>query len=469
MNILLLSMSRLPVKDGNPINQNMCTWMDENNNLHKISYYSQLEPITRMLIEEGEVPDEVIMLCTQESVKQETFQLEGVEKNMSPCEFYQERINLQVKNGKTINYITMPQCCKLDATDPESKRQAIAEIAEYVLKKKKEVGTLNLWIDTQGGLRDISLLTNAVFSLLKTSDIVPRGIYSINFSDGVGIIQKQNVTYQIFDFVSGMNEFIEYGRADQLLVYYKSIHEEIPPVVQTMNDLSEAIMLCNADEFDRQLSELRSKLKNVEEKDPLFSIFIEQIKNDYKNILDDNATRLDIVEWLMSKKLYQQTLTYIESKVSVEWEEKHIIHFESNKKIPESVFPKYNKNPFPNELNYYIGMLLDTEKLDKVENKVNLINSVNQVLKGKWMQVEKKHDAKFDYPKKDSPYIITVSTEVNNKKLLSKQILMYRMLKDERNTWNHMMNTKRMTRKELNQVIKEFIKNGRKLYEAIEE
>ena len=467
MNILLLSMSKLSVREG-IIEESKCKWTDENNTEHEIEYYSQLEPITRMLIEAGEIPDEVIMLCTRESVEQVPFMLKDEEKIMSPCEFYQERINLQLKNEKEIHYITMPQRRTLNSTDLESKRQAIAEIAEYVLKKKKEAGDLNLWIDTQGGLRDISLLMNAVFSLLKTSDVVPKGIYSINFEGGKGTIQKQNVTYQIFDFVSGMNEFIEYGRADQLLTYYKSIKEEIPPVVQTMNDLSEAIMLCNTDEFDRQLIELRKQIRKADKSDPLFSVFIEQIKNDYKKILDENATSLDIVEWLVSKKLYQQTLTYIESKVPAEWEEKYIIHFESNKEIPEEVFPKYNTNPCPNELNYYIGMLLDVSKLDKAESKIRLISSVNEILKMRWMQIEKGSDATFDYPKKGSPYVITVSTNANNKKLLSKQILMYRIVKDERNKWNHMMNTKRMTRKELTTVINEFIQNGRRLYADIQ-
>lgn len=187
-----------------------------------------------------------------------------------------------------------------------------------------------------------------------------------------------------------------------------------------------------------------------------------------KKILDENATSLDIVEWLVSKELYQQTLTYIESKVPAEWEEKYIIHFESNKEIPEEVFPKYNTNPFPNELNYYIGMLLDVSKLDKAESKISLISSVNEILKMRWMQIEKGSDATFDYPKKGSPYVITVSTNANNKKLLSKQILMYRIIKDERNKWNHMMNTKRMTRKELTTVINEFIQNGRRLYADIQ-
>ena len=120
MNILLLSMSKLSVREG-IIEESKCKWTDENNTEHEIEYYSQLEPITRMLIEAGEIPDEVIMLCTRESVEQVPFMLKDEEKIMSPCEFYQERINLQLKNEKEIHYITMPQRRTLNSTDLEAK------------------------------------------------------------------------------------------------------------------------------------------------------------------------------------------------------------------------------------------------------------------------------------------------------------------------------------------------------------
>ena len=79
MNILLLSMSKLSVREG-IIEDSKCKWTDENNTEHEIEYYSQLEPITRMLIEAGEIPDEVIMLCTRESVEQVSFMLKDEDK-----------------------------------------------------------------------------------------------------------------------------------------------------------------------------------------------------------------------------------------------------------------------------------------------------------------------------------------------------------------------------------------------------
>lgn len=172
-------------------------------------YYSQLEPITRVLIENGNKPDEVIALCTKASTTEGEYRLDDDKTDTkSPLDFYISRITEVADKNKTIKFKKFPQDedAYLDPNDIKSKNMAVAEIALYLLSKKNSLENnekLHLWIDTQGGMRDVSLLMNAVVSLLKTSDIKIEGIYSINYTDGIGNVIEQNDTYHILILYRG--------------------------------------------------------------------------------------------------------------------------------------------------------------------------------------------------------------------------------------------------------------------------
>ena len=116
MNILLLSMSSFPKgdmvdgKNGTRVRQlQESRFTYDNSKGEKIEekYYSQLEPITRMLIEEGRQPDEVIMLCTEEAIAKKNIKWGDEEDAISPCEFYESRINEY--RSKDIIYTKIPQ------------------------------------------------------------------------------------------------------------------------------------------------------------------------------------------------------------------------------------------------------------------------------------------------------------------------------------------------------------------------
>ncbi len=494
MNILLLSMSSFPKgekiidADGNEVRKlQKSKFTYDNSNGQKIEreYYSQLEPITRMLIEEGRQPDEVIMLCTDESIGKKYIACDDEQVLLiSPCEFYERRINELVEPGKKIVYTKIPQSLNKGVIDPdlpESKRDAVAEVASYLLQKKKENDDLHVWIDTQGGMRDISLLMNAVVSLLKTSAISIEDIYSINFTDGIGKVMKQNDTYRIFEFVSGMNEFIEYGRTDQLIKYYKNIEQKkLPEIINVMQSLSNAIMVCDTEAFDDELKELRKEIKNYDgsENDVLFSIFIEQIRVDYKNLLNDNCTVLDVIEWLSSKKMYQQTLTYLESKTPNEWRERGILNFTDINEIDED-----RKNEFlVAEINAFIGCLYDVDAIRKEINKIKdgqsdykticdtdgLIKKNADFYKFLWarsISSDESHKLFVHYKNKKYKNIyVTTNVEDSDTSKLYMQLFMYKVLKEERNIWCHMLAKSHMEIDDLNDLIEMFIANGRELY-----
>lgn len=371
MNILLLSMSTFPYLGNKEdekdkprrLRKSRFTYM--NNKVEE--YYSQLEPITRVLIENGNKPDEVIALCTKASV-----------------------------------------------------------------------------------------------SLLKTSDIKIEGIYSINYTDGIGNVIEQNDTYHIFDFVSGMNEFIQYGRADQLVKYYglnnKSTNANIPALVTQMKELADSIMLCDLNRFDNGLKAIRKTLdewnENNESNDVLLNIFVEQIKDDYEEISKENASAVDKIKWFHKKKLYQQTLTYIESNGPKDWDSSGVLKFSWIKGI------KNDKEPSQTDMvNRYIGYAIQgiyekmneshTEALDTLLKegndglkywKTNKNGKKRKLLKDSFNAINRKTEN--GKKKTETIYEYKVESEKNDvdENQLYKLIAFYKLIKLERNLFNHMDN-----------------------------
>lgn len=143
MNILLLSMSTFPYLGNKEdekdkprrLRKSRFTYM--NNKVEE--YYSQLEPITRVLIENGNKPDEVIALCTKASTTEGEYRLDDDKTDTkSPLDFYISRITEVADKNKTIKFKKFPQDedAYLDPNDIKSKNMAVAEIALYLLSKK---------------------------------------------------------------------------------------------------------------------------------------------------------------------------------------------------------------------------------------------------------------------------------------------------------------------------------------------
>lgn len=213
-NIIILSISTLRKQ----VDKCVGRWGDK-----KITYYSQLEPVSRMLIEEKGNIDEVLAICTTKAIEKTEFSEEDGESNlvMSAYDYYVKRINGAFPN----NEIKFTQCPSnaFDEKNEIEKENAIVEVARYILNKKNDIkkldpdANLNIWIDSQGGTRDVNMLLNAIISTLRLLGINSKGIYAVNFYNKEGTVINQTSTYQIIDFVSGINEFTLYGRAENIV------------------------------------------------------------------------------------------------------------------------------------------------------------------------------------------------------------------------------------------------------------
>lgn len=454
-------------------------------------YYSQLEPVSKMILEREGSLDKIIILATEATKEKKEFILESEEKtekrNCSAIDFYKERMGLE--NEEKVEIVDLNE---------EKFTPAIFDTVEIIrsIYAEKEPGDeFKLWIDTQGGFRNLTLVMNAIISLLKSDNIEPSGIYSVQFDRNKKLqkINDETKTYKIFQFVSGINEFSRYGRAEQLEDYYNSIcSKKIPKIVRRMKNITEAIQMCNMIEFEEHLRGLRNLVENridASEKN-LLNIFWKQIENDYGPLLEESCTGLDIVEWFYKKKFYQQAITYIEAKLPKEWVERGILSYKINKdefeKLKKEIGKTYikdNKNLVFDQigLQYFRWSYLVREnngkriKTDKFNNRSEFAKSRTDKYRAenKWWnmdvvylkKVEDKDTGKTEYKEeKIGTMDVAIKKGVNADTVMD-MILLYKLLKNERNKFNHMSDKNdRADQLLLGKVIRLFIECGREVY-----
>ena len=280
----------------------------------EIEYYSQMEPACRKILEENPGDYRFLILATKATLKEQTFQCQDEILEISAVDFFLKRMGLKSDKEKKRAVVIR--------VEEDNFLPAISETINYIRKNWDE--DHRLWINTQGGFRNISLVINAVISLLKLDKIEPSGVYYVSYTRGEKVhdIEDQSGTYKIFQFVSGIQELIRYGRADQLEEYYYDRGEMVPEEITEMRKIAEAIQMCDMPGFEEHLLKLRELAKNrTADPEYLLNIFWEQIRADYGVLLEGSYSGLDVVEWLYRKKFYQQAITYVESRIPKEWVE----------------------------------------------------------------------------------------------------------------------------------------------------
>lgn len=329
-NVLLLAMSTL----GRTVQDNYYRY----GNGEVFSGRSQLEPITRMLDmkrrEVGERLDQIIILETAETLRIQ----EGHEK--SAVDFYKERVGSFL--GQGVEYVEI----QIDEAEPaEGIARAVSVILRENEKQKRNRDKIRLWIDTQGGFRDVVMVFNAIISLLKEQEIEPEGIYSIRYSQGNTKdnpcpIIDQTKKYDIFKFVSAMQEFMDYGKAGGLKKYYG----EENGFVQTVAGIADAIQMCRPQEFEEAVRKFAQYLQSGDDKkdDPYLQIFLEFMKSDYGILLEQPDNTIEQIKWCVKKEFYQQAMTFYIERMPKYYYEKGWL----NREVDVKIAGRLGKNPY---------------------------------------------------------------------------------------------------------------------------
>lgn len=314
-NVLLLSMSILR---GTNIPLSHYCYKDE-----KIEGYSQLEPVPKLLIKQGKL-DKILVLATPETQKideNKTICLEGKGVNpdeQSACDVFEQEIKKYAEAEKKQIDIT-----RIDL-DENALYKGIND-AVHQLRKYSKMYEMSLYLDIHGGPRDQQLIIEAILSLLKIENIKPEMVYTVE-TDGKatkekpGIIKQKN-PFDAFTFVSGITEFINYGRAETLSKYLDDVGEagQKKGLVDLIKNLADDIQICDIGGFESHLSELYSKYgqegDKPKEMDGYLGIFLQNIWDDYGIKLLNKRTSVELLKWCKRKGFYQQALTIIESKM----------------------------------------------------------------------------------------------------------------------------------------------------------
>lgn len=279
----------------------------------------QLDPIPKMLDEllaqNGENLDKIIMLCTDDTTQKiASIQTpEGELKDISPAEYFQDQVRNYMNPFLKDNELFTPINISIDSP---------YEGIQKVVKTIRNIKNPHLYLDTHGGLRGIQRILEATITLLKIEGVPVREAYSVAFTDKntVKPIISETEQMKIFDFVSGINEFITCGRADTLTEYYKekSKYHFQNDIVSKITTVANGIQWCCVPEFERGLTSLQEYFQQHADKnaDPYLSIYIDDIKRDYQNLVLSKYSVVDEINWCIKKKFYQQALTLIESRIS---------------------------------------------------------------------------------------------------------------------------------------------------------
>lgn len=368
MNIMLLAMSTYPRDMG------LCI-ADYDNSKEKYTYFSQLEPGCKHFINKlGDLNqrfDKIITLCTAETLiapcKNEPPKTQSINYNkkeiyisdLSPYEFFKNRLLGFIRNDETcfeyenelgfdtsnlekFTHFTdsklyadideLFECVKVNKDEQEI-TSSITEIISIINKIHTEKSEkINLYLNAQGGARKNVQIINTVLDMLQSRNYDLAEVSVIEFNNDKSSIEHRMLdvtnSYLINDLAAALNSFLQYGRGDMFVNYYKRykikrgiINAPEGNIINAVNEISDSIMLSDVDKFLSGLSELKNSIEvynETEGKDKYFALIIGDIEESYKDLIEssDIIADLDIlIQWCAERKLFQQALTILEAKV----------------------------------------------------------------------------------------------------------------------------------------------------------
>ena len=273
----------------------------------------QLDPLVNLLKHKNILLDKVILLATEKTQKAATLLAEDYAKDeeISPEDYFKLHLQNSMKEK-----LTDGDNCFSILIDENAPSNAINQAAT-LLQKWSEVCTIELYVDTHGGFRSNALIMEAIIDLIADDNIKPH-IFNVRFGEEQkNIVEDEAI--KIFDFVSGINEFTNYGRIDSLNRFEGM--ESCEALLKPIRDISKGIQWCDLPSFElglRQLKNYFKKKKNPID-NPYLQIFENKIRLDYGALLEmskeDDFDAVNAIHWCMQKGFFQQAITIAEARI----------------------------------------------------------------------------------------------------------------------------------------------------------
>lgn len=492
MNVLLLALST--VSNGK-LNCFSYQYGDE----PSFNGYYQLEPIPKFLNEKLEKEkqehlDYIITLNTKEvnsSVLDTVIcnSKNGIEYefcNITAKIFFEKMLcNGQKAFQKIPKIISIP-------IDVDDIIPGIILAMNQLRKLKENSDDFNLYIDMHGGPRNTQMTFQTILSLLKHESIYPSAIYTIIMNKSKPNTIKDDTKYfDYIDFVSGMNEFLNFGKPISIKSLNNLNDLSLRDFTEKANQVADALTLCDMSVFQKSLEDMSNWLNNREIKhDSLLELFIKNIRMDYGVLLKEDHDVIDEIQWCLTKGYLQQALTLIESKMPEELFKKGIFSYDENlmvEKDPDKSKIKVKDaiecakaaqhREWESDINYiFIKWIKVLDIFDKDDNGKHILFELN-----------KTHQEYLDFylpfwPDFNNKIFLNVSygKRVALKVMLKKEIyinqdlqdmcmrflILHYTLKQERNIANHAIGERKTNVYDIKEAIAGYIDLARILYRA---
>lgn len=272
-----------------------------------IEGFYQLEPVPKLLARQGNTPDLIIVMASALARKSVKVQYLNETFEISPVDFLAKRLKEEEEFDDT----------KFCIIDTENRLNGAISDAVYILRKIRDNSNeCKYYLDTHGGIRQDQENLNAITNLLELENIEFADIFNISGENESIESIKNSRTY---DFTAGIKEFVNFGRSKSLDRYLENNKSNDSKIHDIIRGISDALTLCNIEEFEAGLDALNDELGPVPEEyvpaEDYPEIFKDTIRNSYKGLLDPKERNLVVeLQWAINHGFIQQALALVESK-----------------------------------------------------------------------------------------------------------------------------------------------------------
>lgn len=301
----------------------------------------QFEPVFDLLTQTHRNNIHVIALCTEETLEKTHFLEDGNPKKkkeyiykegdreISAVDYTLYRIEQRgfkrIKNtieedNSQDTFIFQKEKQKIFFTIFKTKTDNYIDCLKVSTNKIKHMLSNNdyhFWINANGAFRDMYLLIIAIISLMKVYKITPHHILLVDNNKN-NTITDVDENFHIFDFVSGINDFVNFGHVKMLKEYYsnKEPSQLTNSLIDDINETYLGMQFNNYDYFENAVNQLKKDIveaKETHDIDKTLATFLSIIENDFGEELLNQPNPLLMIKRCLNKKMYQHAATLIES------------------------------------------------------------------------------------------------------------------------------------------------------------
>ena len=218
----------------------------------------------------------------------------------------------------------------------EENLKSVAKMASVIQSYVGDEQDVRLHVDLTGGMRHVNMMMLELTRLLEYSGLhIEKILYSNrDFKTETGRVEEVQNIYDLFQLMSGVEEFVNFGSVNALEIYYRdkraNLSEPLNRLLDAMKDFAGAIKLCHYGQFNTAIKNLHDAVKDFaptnDIEDVLMATLIVRIRKDYGDLIfQREKDDLRVIRWCLDKDYLQQALILYTERIPEYLGEKGII------------------------------------------------------------------------------------------------------------------------------------------------